>query len=153
MYDPRKPGMILGAALLLVTGPAAAQDMASDQADVWATIEEQWNADEEGNDDWAEDMLAENFSGWAKNAPAPRSKASTTMWDRFAAELGTTVAHELYPLAIIVQGDVAVAHYLYSNAVRDKDGEVELSNGRYTDVLVRTDDGWKFIAWHGGDDD
>lgn len=153
MFKLRKPGIVLSVALLLLHGAAVAQDAASDQADVWAMIEEQWNADEEGNEDWAAEMLADNFSGWAKNAPAPRSKASTTMWDRFAAELGTTVAHELYPLAIIVNGDVAIAHYLYTNAVRDKDGDVEIANGRYTDVLVRTGDGWKFIAWHGGDDD
>jgi len=28
-----------------------------------------------------------------------------------------------------------------------------MSNGRYTDILVRKEDGWKFIAWHGGDDE
>ena len=52
-----------------------------------------------------------------------------------------------------LEGDVAVAHYLYTSASEDKDDNVEISNGRYTDVLIRTDDGWKFIAWHGGDDD
>ena len=64
-----------------------------------------------------------------------------------------TLRYELYPLAITVDGDVAVAHYLYSVAFRDKEGQIEVSNGRYTDVLVRKEDGWKFIAWHGGDDD
>ena len=75
------------------------------------------------------------------------------MWDRFNDGQGQMIAHELYPLAIVVEGDLAVAHYLYSSAYEDKDEEVELSNGRYTDILVRTDDGWKFIAWHGGDDE
>ena len=33
--------------------------------------------------------------------------------------------------------------------------QVQRADGtcRYTDVLVRTEDGWKFLAWHGGDDD
>ena len=61
-------------------------------------------------------------------------------------------AHELYPLAIIVNGDLAVAHYLYTSAWEPKDGETEINNGRYTDVLVRTEEGWRFIAWHGGND-
>ena len=77
---------------------------------------------------------------------------STRMWDRFESTQGKAVAHELYPLSIVVHGNVAVAHYLYTNAFEDKDGDVEVSNGRYTDVLVRTDSGWKFLAWHGGDD-
>jgi hypothetical protein len=47
---------------------------------------------------------------------------------------------------------MAVAHYLYTNAMQNKDGEVALANGRYTDVLVREGDTWKFISWHGGDD-
>ena len=48
---------------------------------------------------------------------------------------------------------MAVAHYLYSVAIKNKDGEIEMANGRYSDVLLRTDEGWKFIAWHGGRDD
>ena len=61
--------------------------------------------------------------------------------------------HELYPLDIVVHGDVAVAHYLYSNAFEDKEGKIKVSNGRYSDVLIKTDAGWKFISWHGGDDE
>ena len=57
-----------------------------------------------------------------------------------------------YLLPLVVREQIAIAHYLYTAAYEDKDGKVETSNGRYTDVLVRTDDGWKFIAWHGGDD-
>ena len=74
------------------------------------------------------------------------------MWDRFNDKQGKSVMHELYPLAIVVHGDVAVAHYLYSSAFEDKEGKIEVNNGRYTDVLVKTDEGWRFISWHGGDD-
>lgn len=143
--------------LLLFVGAAMAQEEADsavdDQADVWATVEDQWDAEKNGDKKWTDRMLADDFSGWVKDSPAPRSKSSTKMWDRFNDEQGSIVAHELYPLAIVVNGDVAIAHYLYSSAFQDKDDEVEMSNGRYTDILIRTADGWKFIAWHGGDDD
>lgn len=66
--------------------------------------------------------------------------------------MGRVVRYEIYPLSITINGNVAVAHYLYSTAYKPKNGEIEMSNGRYTDVLVRTEDGWKFLAWHGGDD-
>lgn len=138
-----------------------------ESADVWAIVEAQWNAEEQGSkgwidnllteedgaNGWIERLLTEDFAGWSKNSPAPRSKSSIAMWDRFTDTQGKMVAHELYPLSIIVHEDVAIAHYLYTSANEDADGKVESSNGRFTDVLVRAEDGWRFIAWHGGDDE
>ena len=139
----------------LFAGPdtALAQDDADDSADVWSVIERQWNAEEKGDRNWVERMLVEDFSGWDKVAPAPHSKASTKMWDRVDEKRGRPIEHELFPLSIVVHGDVANAHYLYTQAFEDTEGKIEMNNGRYTDVLVRTEDGWKFIAWHGGDDE
>ena len=144
----------LATASFLITafGSAIAQDTLDDQADVWAVVEEQWDADEKGDTKWIDRLLAENFSGWGNNSPAPRNKASTKMWDRFNNEQSKSLMHELYPLAIVVHDNIAVAHYLFTNATENKEGEVDVSNGRYSDILIRTDDGWKFIAWHGGND-
>jgi ketosteroid isomerase-like protein len=74
------------------------------------------------------------------------------MWDRFDNEQGKIVAHDLYPLEIVVEGDTAVVDYFYSSAYQNKKDEVKTSHGRYTEVLIRTEDGWKFIGWYGGDD-
>jgi hypothetical protein len=132
---------------------AQAQDSADHAADVILTIEQQWESEQNGDDEWLDEMLLGNFSGWQKHAPAPRSKSSTKLWDRFTDSQGKMVEHELYFQNIAVHGDVAVAHYFYTSAYENKEGEVKISNGRYTDVLVRTEDGWKFLSWHGGDDD
>ena len=141
--------------LVFGAGAVSAQsdDQASDQADVWAQVELQWNLVEKKDSKWIDRLLTDDFSGWSSDTPAPRGKASTKMWDRFSDDQGKMVAHELYPLAIIVNDGVAIAHYLYTSAYEDKDGEVEVNNGRYTDVLVQTSEGWKFLAWHGGDDE
>ena len=143
---------LISLSLLLLSGYALAQE-SSDETDVWAAVESQWNAEESGDKKWTDRLLHEDFMGWGKNSPAPRSKSSTKMWDRFADEQGENVAHELYPLSIVIHGDTAIAHYLYTNAFENKEGEVEMNNGRYTDVLILTDEGWKFFAWHGGDDE
>ena len=137
---------------LLVFGTATAQDNRDDSTDVWIAVEAQWDAEENGDKEWIDDMLSERFFGWGKGNPAPRSKSSTRMWDRFNDEQGKMVAHELYPLEIVIEGDTAIAHYLYSSAYENNDGEVKTSHGRFSDILVRTDDGWKFLGWHGGDD-
>jgi len=144
---------VFAAAAILLSGFASAQDVAADQASVWAVVELQWNSVEDGDKKWMDELLADDFTGWPKNAPAPRNKASTKMWNRFNESQGKVVAHELYPLAIVIHGDVAMAHYLYTSAYKNKDDDVEMNNGRYSDVLVRTDDGWKFLSWHGGNDD
>ena len=143
----------LAAITLLFASVAAAQDTSGDQASVWAAVEKQWNAVEAGDKKWMDELLADDFMGWPKNAPAPRNKASTKMWNRFNESQGKVVAHELYPLSIVVHDDVAVAHYLYTSAYKNKDDEVDMNNGRYSDVLVRTKDGWKFLTWHGGADE
>jgi hypothetical protein len=144
---------VLAAAALLLSGFAAAQDTVEDQADVWAVVEKQWNAVEDGDKKWMDELLADDFMGWPKVAPAPRNKASTKMWNRFNESQGKVVAHELYPLAITIHEDIAVAHYLYTSAYKNKDGDVEMNNGRYSDVLIRTGSSWKFLSWHGGADD
>ncbi len=154
MEIKRKLTLLSGVLFVAAFGTAAAQESTDDEADVILTIERQWEAEERGDKDWLDSMLVDKFTGWQKDAPVPRSKASTKMWDRFNDEQGKTIAHELYFQNIVVHGDVAIAHYLYTSAFEEKEKKkVEVSNGRYTDILVRTEDGWKFIAWHGGDDE
>lgn len=131
---------------------APAQDTTDDYVAVWSVIESQWDASQRGDRRWVEDLLSADFRGWPTNAPAPRDKASTRLWNEFGVKQSKGLAHELYPLSTVIHGDMAVAHYLYTNAIENKEGETEVSNGRYTDVLVRVDGSWKFIAWHGGDD-
>lgn len=145
--------LVTSTLLLASSGFALAQDSADDAADVILKIEEQWERVQDGDTDWIDEELVDNFSGWPMSAPAPRSKMSTHKWTRFFETQGKMVEHELFFQNIVVHGDVAVAHYFYTSANENKDGEVEVNNGRYTDVLVRTDDGWKFLAWAGGDND
>jgi len=151
--------LVLTSVFLLAAGNVLAQatpvDTVDEQADVWEQIESQWNAVEKGDNKWIDRMLTDDFSGWGKESPAPRGKASTKMWDRFNKQVSQLVAHELYPLSIVVRDDIAIAHYLFTSAdkSKSKDGKIETSNGRYTDILIRTDEGWKFIAWSGGSDD
>ena len=137
---------------LFVFATTFAQEVRDDEADVLLTIERAWEANRKGDHDDFDDMLMDGFMGWTKTSPAPRSKTSTSRWHRLNDEVGRVMRYELYPLWVTVQDDVAVAHYLYSVAVKNKDGDITMSNGRYSDVLMRTEDGWKFLAWHGGDD-
>jgi ketosteroid isomerase-like protein len=145
--------VLFGLLISMCLPQAFAQDIRDDEADVLLTIEREWEASLKGDHDEVDRMLADEFMGWSKTSPAPRTKSSSSKWRRFEESMGRVLRYELYPLSITVSGDVAVAHYLYTQAYKPKNGEVEVSNGRYTDVLIRDENGWKFLAWHGGDDD
>ena len=151
MHDIRKFVAFALAALCLLTGGAMAQDPADDQVAVWAVIERQWAAESEGDADWIGEMLTSDFVGWPYESPAPRTRASTGMWNDFSRTQWKPLSHELYPLSIVVRGDTAIAHYLYTNAGEQADGKVVTNNGRFTDILVREGREWKFLSWHGGD--
>ena len=146
-------GTVLIGSFLLASGTAIAQGSADDQIAVWEAVEALWVAEESGDDKWVESMLSADFMGWPNNSPAPRDKSSTRNWNSFEQDQTNGVAHELYPLSIVVHGDMAIVHYLYTNAVQTRDKKIGVSNGRYTDVLVRDDGAWKFISWHGGADE
>ncbi|NOX70670.1 MAG: nuclear transport factor 2 family protein [Gammaproteobacteria bacterium] len=141
--------LLLGISLLLV-GNSDAQT--SDDSAVWSVIERSWQAEQRGDSKWIDELLSADFVGWEKDSPAPRDKGSTRLWNIFSSKQTDMLEHELYPLSIIVHGDMAVAHYLYSSASRAKGEKVRTEQGRYTDILVRSDGQWKFIAWHGGAD-
>jgi ketosteroid isomerase-like protein len=147
---------LLTGLLVLLTGsiscPVFAQS-GNDEAAVWATVEQQWRAVKRGETDWVEDLLSADFVGWPNNSPAPRNKTSLRLWTEFNQRQSELLEYELYPQSIVVHGNMAVVHYLYTTASKPRGGELTTSNGRYTDVLVRVDAGWKFIAWHGGDND
>jgi len=149
---------VCGLLMCLGTGPAAlAQDdesarSLSDDSAVWSVIERAWRSEREGDTRWVDNLLSPDFVGWSNDSPAPRDKGSTRLWTSFNADQVDMIEYELYPLSIVVHGDTAVAHYLFSSASRTRGKETETVNGRFTDVLVRNGDGWRFLSWHGGPD-
>ncbi len=145
-------GPTLLTTILLASAAAYAQGSTEDQAAVWAAVEAIWEAEERADNDAIDAMLSADFMGWTAASPAPTSKSSSRMWREFGQQQSKNLRHELYPLSIVVHADMAVAHYLYTNAVQARDKSVEVVNGRFTDILVRGEETWKFISWHGGDD-
>lgn len=140
-------------ATLATAHAAAAQDdsvAVSDDSAVWSVIERAWRAERDGDSRWVDNLLSADFVGWSYDSPAPRDRSSTRLWTAFNARQSELLEYELYPLSIIVHGNTAVAHYLFASAVERKGQPVESISGRFTDVLVRSEDGWRFLAWHGG---
>lgn len=141
---------LLAAVALTSASQARAQEWSEAQLEVWDAIHAEWAAAMEKDRARFGTMFHESFEGWSAENPAPRDLEATAKWSRL--EETTTLAYELHPLAIVVAGETAVAHYLWSDLSEDAGGERETTHGRYTDVLVRDGDRWKFLAWQGGAD-
>ncbi len=114
-------------------------------------IQDQWEATKAKDMSWPDRFLHPSFLGWSDENPTPRDKSSTTRWQTYDSANSTTIEQELSPVGIVVVGSTAVAHYYFSTATENSKGERETNHGRYTDILVKADGGWQFIAWHGGE--
>ena len=138
--------------ILVLPCVAVAHEWSAEQQEVWTVIQAQWAATMEEDASWPDRFLHDDFLGWANDTPAPRGNSSEGKWSRYGMETATTLVQELYPIGIIVRGNTAVAHYFYSTASENRKGDRETTHGRFTDVLVKEGDSWRFIAWHGGAD-
>ena len=134
--------------LTLLAQPVRAQEWSAEQLEILEMVTSQWEAEKAGDLSWLE-LLHASFRGWPASSPMPISKDAAQRF--FAAEAGQDkiLAYNIAPVAIIVTGGTAVIHYYYSLLTEYADGEHEMTTGRSTDVLTRTEDGWRWVSWVG----
>ncbi len=142
------------ASLVMVAwaGAASAQTWSPEQQEVWKLEEQQWQMSKAKDLTWIDKMVHPNLSYWDSEQQAPQSKASLTRWNRYTSATDTVLEHELYPVALTITGNIAVAQYRYQIARENYKKERVTVWGRYTDVLIKEGGRWLFIAWAGGDD-
>ncbi len=119
-------------------GTAAAQTWSPEQQELWQLEQQQWKM-----------SAAKDY--WGTGSPMPRDKASLKHWSRFDSESSTTLHHELFPISATITGNVAVLQYHYMMTSENHKKERETVTGQYTDVLIKENGRWMFIAWAGGD--
>ena len=144
------------AAVLLALGgfsaAASAQTWSAEQQEIWQFEQLQWKASAAKDLSWIDTMVHPNMRFWETGSPMPRDKASLKHWSRFDAENGTTLEHELFPIAATITGNIAVVQYHYRIVTENYKKERKTSTGHYTDVLIKENGRWMFIAWSGGED-
>ena len=132
---------------VLSTTTASSQEFSSDQQEVWEFIEscqERW-----GSEAWF-DCFHEDFTGWLYTDLVPRTKDGERKFSRPLFDVTETRVQDVRPIAIRVHGDTAVAHYYLQTVVRGQDGQDVEERVRFTDVLMKDNDRWQWIADHGG---
>jgi hypothetical protein len=143
---------ILGLSFGAYGGPAAAQQWNAEQQEVWQLEEQQWKMAAAEDLTWIDTMVHPNVSYWETSQAMPQNRASLARWNRFNASNSSTLEQELFPISIVITGNIAVVNYYYQSARENLKQEREMVSGRYMDVLIKDGGRWKFIAWAGGDD-
>ena len=134
------------------TGAAVAQAWSPEQQEIWALEQQQWKMAAAKDLSWIDTMVHSNLRFWETGSPMPRDKASLCHWARFDSDSGTVLQQELFPISATITGNIAVVQYHYRVASENLKKERETVNGHYTDVLVKENGRWMFIAWAGGED-
>ena len=132
------------------TGATCGERWSEAQKEVWVAIETCSAHWAEGNLAEAMACVHEDFSGWLYAEPVPRTKEYDRKISAHLLKARTTQAFELRPIDIKVYGDVGIAHYYFVQIVRDSEGREIVEQGRWTDILLKQDDGWVWVADHGG---
>lgn len=138
--------------VLALAGSASAQTWTTEQQEIWKFEQKQWQMEKDKDASWIETMVHPNLHYWGQGAPVPQDKASLARWNRYSSASSSTLEQELYPLAATITGNVAVVQYRYQIARENDKKERETVWGHYTDVLIKENGKWLFIAWEGGDD-
>jgi hypothetical protein len=133
-------------------GAASAQTWSSEQQEIWKLEEQQWKMAAAKDLSWIDTMVHPNLRYWETGAPMPRDRKSLKHWARYDSSNSTVLEQEILPISATITGDVAVVQYHYIVASEDLKKERKRVTGRYTDVLLRENGRWMFIAWAGGDD-
>jgi len=138
-------------ALCGFAGTAGAQTWTPEQQELWQLEEQQWKMSAAKDLSWIDSMVHPNLRYWGTNSPMPRDKASLKHWARFDSDSSTVLQQELFPISATITGNVAVLQYHYMMASENHKKERETVTGQYTDVLIKENGRWMFIAWAGGD--
>jgi hypothetical protein len=138
--------------LTFCAGTAYAQSWSAEQQEIWKFEELQWKMSAAEDMSWIDTMVHPNMRYWQTGNPMPRDRASLKRWSSYDAENSTVLAQEIFPISATITGNIAVVQYHYMVASEDLKKERKTVTGHYTDVLVKENGRWLFIAWAGGDD-
>ena len=144
---------IVATSVLLFSLTATAQPV-SDDAAVWSVIEQSWQAERQGDVKWVENLLSADFVGWSNDCTrAARQGVNATLEHIFVQSRSKSSSTNCIPCPSSCTATWPWPTISYSTASRPKGEKVSVTNGRYTDILVRMDGQWKYISWHGGESD
>lgn len=119
------------------------------QDEVWKNVKDYTDLIMKGDIEGFLDYFHKNYSGWnnCEMIPANKANVKNELWHLPKSEI---LSYNISPVAINVFKDVAIVHYYYSAASKNRNGKINQINGRNTDILLKQKDKWILIGDHVG---
>ena len=132
---------------LLTTMGTAAQQWNADQLEVWDFEQRCWQMGQDQDLEARRDCFHEDYVGWYATDPAPMpyNDAVHGRW----LETNRHIAFNMTPHTIMIHGDVAIVHLSGFIVGPGSDGKDVVSWEHWTDIALREDGRWSWIADHG----
>lgn len=140
-------------AVSLSFSPAGAQEWSKEQKELWQAVQKSWELSSADDLEGFYAMIHEDYSGWGYDSNYPGDKAMVKKWFGYYAPKYTTAIYEIFPVGIVVSGDVGIVHYYYDVVYTNEENEEMERSGRWTDIYKKEKGKWLLIADHGGSDD
>ena len=140
--------VILLAALVVVvssTDSVLGQNWTPEQQEVLDALDRNYDIWASGDTEAYIDTYHDDYVGWWGGSPLPATKEMTAKGTRHYAG-GKVHLYSIWPLAVLVHGDVAVVHYGRRTITENADGETRDARARCTDVLLKDGEVWYFYA-------
>lgn len=147
--------MLVSLAFVFSTS-AFAEHWGEEEKALWKVVKQSWVDDAEESGRWPDQYVHDRVLDWGSDWPKPRGKSSMGKWTNFRDKHSQMMEYELFPMAVVVEGDTGVAHYSVVSVRKNDEGEMERSMYGVVETLHRTDGKWLYLSLTGfemGDDD
>lgn len=138
---------LLAAVVLLSPISSYSEDWSTEQLELLEWEKQCISADN------AQDFIGcfhEDFVGWGMGYPVPTNKSDREATAENGFENFPSELVYFHPLSVEIYGNVAVINYLDSRrTTNNHTGEVNYETTQWTDVAIKEDGNWYWIADHG----
>ena len=134
--------------VIVVIGPHSINASDSEQDAIWALEEAYWTYLKEGDLESWNDQWHNHYVGWPHDSKQPihRNDVMTLNEQVFETLKPGTFWYRLLPGEVVIVGDVAVAHYMFSWKATTKSGEKIYRAGKVTHTWYREDHRWMILS-------
>jgi ketosteroid isomerase-like protein len=140
----------LGVLVALTAIPSSAQEWSAAQKAVWDSVKAYTEAADRGDVEGYLSYLHEEYRGWPNAWPLPSRKADVRKVLGHFLKVETTELSWIEPVSIQIFDDVAIVNYYFGLHLKDEEGKIRNTGGRWTDILLKQGDKWLLVADHGG---
>ena len=136
-------------AMFAVAPQLMAQDFSEEEQEAWSTLETQLNHAYAGEWDRNQEYLHPDLVLWGPESevPYPMTESGQALWQTFIARSGTVLGHELTPVTVVVDGDVAIINFYVRALVEaTPGGTVEWVSWRGHNTWKKRGNRWLLLA-------